>query len=90
MILNRSGEYLVGLVRELCELASESGWVEIKVNSHQSQDIGVYVSAPMNSVLLVGKPFDCIICGISNQDHRVGGTNFKPRITKVRHEELEN
>lgn len=90
MTLKRSVEYLVGLVRELCKLAGESECVEFKVNSHQPQEIGEYVSALSNSAALAGKPFGYVIWGVSDCDHRVVGTSFKPGRTKVGNEELEN
>lgn len=71
MTLNRSGEYLVVLVRELCKLARESEWVEFKVNSYQPDEIGEYVSALANSAAVVGKPCGYVIWGISDRDHRV-------------------
>lgn len=61
MTLRRSVKYLVGLVRELCKLAGESECVEFKVNSHQPQEIGEYVSALSNSAALAGKPFGYVI-----------------------------
>lgn len=74
MALNRSVGYIVGLVRELCKLASESEWVEVKLNSQQPQEFGEHVSALANSATLVGKPRGYVIWGISGPDYRVVGT----------------
>ena len=44
MTMDRPVEYLVSLVRELCKLTGETEWVEFKVNVHEPQEIGEYVS----------------------------------------------
>ena len=49
MTADRSRDYLVGLVRELCNLPHETEWVEFKVNHRNPQAIGEYVSALSNS-----------------------------------------
>ena len=88
--MDRSAEYLVSLVHELCKLPSETGWVEFKVNAHKPQDIGEYVSALAKSAALAGKPFAHMVWGISDCDHAVVGTRFNPSTEKVGNEELEN
>ena len=90
MTMDRSVEYLVSLVRELCKLPGETEWVEFKVNVHESQEIGEYVSALANSAALANKPFAYVVWGISDQDHAVVGTNFNPSTEKVGNEQLEN
>lgn len=90
MTLNRSVEYLVGLVRELCKLPAESEWVEFKVNAHPPKQIGEYVSALANSAALAGRRHGYVIWGISDRDHRIVGTSFNPSSRKIGNEELEN
>jgi ATP-dependent DNA helicase RecG len=53
----RSIEYLVSLVRELCNLPKEIEWVEFKLNDAEPQHIGVYISALANSAASTGKAF---------------------------------
>ncbi len=55
MTTNRSKDYLVGLVRELCKLPQETEWVEFKENDAEPENIGEYLSALANSAALAGK-----------------------------------
>ena len=84
------GEYLVSLVQELRKLPKENEWVEFKVNVQKPEEIGEYVSALANSAAMAGKAFAYLVWGISNHDHEVVGTNFRPFVEKVGNEELEN
>ncbi len=61
MTPNRSNDYLVGLVRELCRLPDETEWVEFKVNDFNPQEIGEYISALANSAALNGKAFAYLV-----------------------------
>ena len=90
MMVNRSAEYLIGLVQELRKLSSETEWAEFKANKYTPQDIGEYVSALANSAALSGKPFAYVVWGIADHDHAVVGTSFNPRAEKVGNEELES
>lgn len=54
MTTSRSNDYLTGLVRELCKLPRETGWVEFKENSGEPKLIGEYLSALANSAALEG------------------------------------
>lgn len=89
-MVNRSAEYLTGLVQELRKLRSETGWVEFKANKYTHQEIGEYVSALANSAALSGKPYAYLVWGIADHDHAVVGTRFKPRAEKEGNEELES
>ncbi len=88
--MNRSDEYYVELVRELCTLPNETEWVEFKVNVQDPKGIGEYVSALANSAAIIDKPFAYCVWGISDHDRTVVGTDFNPRAKKVGNEELEN
>jgi len=90
MTTDRTAEYLVGLVRELCKLPNETEWAEFKVNKAEPQEIGEYVSALANSAALAGKAFAYLVWGAEDGTHRVVGTRFSPRSTKVGNEEMEN
>ncbi len=83
-------EYFVGLLRELCALPEETGWVEFKVDNSNPQDIGEYVSALSNSAALCGKSHAYLVWGVDNSTHDVVGTNFKPTQAKKGNERLEN
>ncbi len=82
--------YLVSLVRELCNLPKETEWLELKVNNADPEEIGEYISALSNSAALAGKAFAYLIWGVSDGDHEIVGTSFKPHAAKVGNEELEN
>ncbi len=90
MTTDRSAEFLAGLVRELCKLPDETGWVEFKVNYAEPQEVGEYIAALANSAALEGKVFDYLVWGVEDQTHRVVGTQFAPATVKVGNEELEN
>lgn len=55
MTVDRTTEYLRGLLRELCALPKETEWVEFKENNDDPQEIGEYISALSNSSALCGK-----------------------------------
>ncbi|MFV0543659.1 MAG: ATP-binding protein [Marinicella pacifica] len=83
-------EYLIGLLRELLSLPSETEWVEFKRNKINPQEIGEYISALSNSAALNGKAKAYMIWGIDDKTHEVEGTRFKPSLEKKGNEELEN
>lgn len=87
---DRSADFLVSLVRELQRLPHETEWVEFKVNDAARNEIGEYISALANSATLVGKAFAYAVWGVSDVDHAVVGTAFRPRAARVGNEELEN
>lgn len=90
MTPNRTGDYLVGLVRELRKLPSEAEWVEFKVNNCDPQEIGEYISALANSAALVGKAFAYLVWGVEDATHDFVSTDFSPTKTRIGNEELEN
>jgi predicted HTH transcriptional regulator len=88
---DRSADYLVSLVRELCKLPHETEWAEFKVNNVDPQEIGENISALANSAALTGKAFAYLVWGVEDGGgHSVVGTRFAPRAAKVGNEELEN
>ena len=89
MTTDRSHEYLVGLVRELCNLPHETEWVEFKVNHCKPQTVGEYVSALSNAAALHDKVHAYILWGIENITHTIVGTDFSPSTTKKGNEPLE-
>ncbi len=78
------------LIKELCDLSTETEWVELKKNNVDSQEIGENVSALANSAALLRKHCGYIVWGIEDAGHAIVGTTFKPRETKVGNEEIEN
>lgn len=90
MTTDKTPEYLVGLVRELCKQPKETEWVEFKVNKADPDDIGEYISALANAAALAGKAFAYLVWGVEDETHRIVGTKFSPSAAKVGNEELEN
>jgi len=90
MTIDRSQEYLAGLVRELLKLPNETEWVEFKENNDNPEDIGEYISALSNAAALYGKTCAFMIWGIQDETHDIVGTRFSPSFAKVGSEELEN
>ncbi len=90
MTVDRTIEYLRGLLKELCALPKETEWVEFKVNYDDPQEIGEYISALSNSATLSGKASAYFVWGVKDDTHNIVGTVFKPRLAKKGAEELEN
>ncbi|MCF6271153.1 MAG: putative DNA binding domain-containing protein [Melioribacteraceae bacterium] len=78
------------LLEELRALPQESEWVEFKHNNSNPQEIGEYISALSNSAYLENKEFGYLVFGIEDKTHKVLGTTFKPRETKISTQEIEN
>ena len=89
MTTDKSQDYLLGLVRELCNLPHETEWVEFKVNHRNPQTVGEYVSALSNAAALHDKVHAYILWGIENGTHAVVGTDFSPALSKKGNEPLE-
>jgi len=90
MSSERSHDYLVSLLNELCALPRETERVEFKVNNTEPQAIGEYISALANSAALVGQAFAYLVWGVHNGDHAIVGTHFDPHAARVGNEELES
>jgi ATP-dependent DNA helicase RecG len=81
---------LIHLLDTLRSQPKESEWIEFKVNNSDPDEIGENISALANSASLHHKTHSYIVFGIENGTHKVVGTDFKPRQTKIGNEELEN
>lgn len=90
MTVDRSTEYLLGLLQELRKLPRETEWVEFKHNNDNPEEIGEYLSALANIAALMGKVHAYLIWGVDNDTHGVIGTTFDPVGTKIGSEELES
>ncbi|MFC1602025.1 ATP-binding protein [Pseudomonadota bacterium] len=90
MTTDRSAEYLIGLVRELCKLPSETEWVEFKHNNAHPQEIGGYISALANAAALNGKAHAYLLWGIEDGTHDIIGTEFNPITARKGNEPLES
>lgn len=78
------------LVKELCKLPDETGWVEFKHNNDEPHMIGKDISALANSAVLTDRSHAYMIWGIDNNTHDIIGTNVRLKQTKKGAQELEN
>ena len=96
MTVNRTAEYMNGLLNELCSLPQETEWVEFKHNKvnlrskTDEEEIGEYISALANSATLLGKANAYMVWGVDDSNHEIIGTSFTPKAVKIGNEELEN
>ena len=88
--MTRDEQYLSSLVRELTGLPAETGWLELKHNNADPQEIGEYISALANSAALEGKAQAYLLWGVDDATHGIVGTNFNPSAKRVGNEELES
>ena len=90
MNATRSPDYLAGVVRELCKLAAETEWVELKRNNDNRREIGEYLSALSNAAALADKAFAYLVWGVDDCTHAIVGTSVTPMSDKIGNEELES
>lgn len=90
MTIQRTDEYLNGLLKELLKLPAETEWVEFKHNNANPELIGEYISALSNSAALLGKQCSYVVWGVDNSSHEVIGTTFSPSRSKHKQQELES
>ena len=77
------------ILRSLADLPRETEWVEFKVNDHEPEQIGEYISALSNSAALHNEKAAYIVWGIEDGTHSLVGTTFQPRVEKIGNEDLE-
>ena len=90
MSTDRTPEYLTGLIAELLKLPTETGWLELKENNSDPEDIGQYLSALSNTAALDGKANAYLVWGVRDGTHEVVGTRFRPSRAKKGNEDLES
>ena len=78
------------LVKELCKLPTETGWVEFKHNNDEPRMIGEDISALANSALLADRSHAYMIWGVEDGSHEIVGTTVKLKKAKKGNQELEN
>lgn len=88
MTTNRELEYLVGLVRELCDLPHETEWVEFKKNYANPEMIGEDIAALSNGAALHGREKAYMLWGVEDGTHVVVGTDFVPGAAKGKGDSL--
>lgn len=83
-------ENLELLVKELCKLSDETGWVEFKHNNDNPYMIGQDISALANSAVIEDHSHAYMVWGIEDGTHNIVGTTIRLKQTKRGSQELEN
>ncbi len=78
------------LVKELCKLPKEAGWIEFKHNNCQPTMVGEDISALANSATLNDRDFAYMIWGVDDITHEIVGTKVRLQLEKKGEQELEN
>ena len=78
------------LIKELCKLPKEVGWVEFKHNNCEPKMVGEDLSALANSATLNDRDYAYMIWGIDDDTHEIIGTNVRLQLAKKGEQELEN
>ena len=78
------------LVKELCKLPKETGWVEFKHNNDDPKMIGEDISALANTATLKDRDFAYMVWGVDDTTHNILGTSVCLAMMKKGQEELEN
>ncbi len=77
------------LVKELCKLPDETGWVEFKHNNDEPHMIGEDISALANSAVLADRSHAYMIWGVDDGTHDIIGTNVRLKHAKKGNQEIE-
>ena len=78
------------LIKELCKLSKELGWVEFKHNNCEPMMIGADISALANSATLNDRDYAYMLWGVDDKTHDIVGTDVRLQLEKKGEQELEN
>lgn len=78
------------LIKELCKLPKEVGWVEFKHNNCEPKMIGEDISALANTATLKDRDNAYMIWGVDDNTHEIVGTKVRLPLEKKGQQELEN
>lgn len=81
---------LKSIVADIQAASTECEWIELKHNNADPQSIGEYVSALSNGAAYMGHSRGYMAWGIDDSSHKIIGTVFNPKTTKIGNQELEN
>ena len=88
--MTRDEVFWQSVVRELVALPRETGWLELKQNKAEPQEIGEYISALANSAATENKAHGYLVWGVHDESHAILGTSFDPAACLIGAEELES
>ena len=66
------------LLEKLCAFDYENEWLEFKENWFEAEELGKYISALANAAALENQEFAYFIWGVSDDGHKIVGTDFNP------------
>lgn len=78
------------LIKELCKLPKEVGWLEFKHNNCQPVMVGEDISALANSATLNDRDYAYMIWGVDDSSHEIVGTKVRLQLEKKGEQEFEN
>ncbi len=78
------------LVKELCKLPVEIGWVEFKHNNDDPHMIGEDISALANSAVLADRQHAYMVWGVEDNSHEIIGTTVRLKQKKRGNQEIES
>lgn len=78
------------LVKKLCQLPTETNWLEFKHNNFDPDMIGADISALANSAAFFEKSYAYMIWGIDNTTHKIVGTELDQYKLKKGNQEIDN
>lgn len=78
------------LIKELCKLPKEVGWVEFKHNNCEPKMIGEDISALANTATLKDRDNAYMIWGVDDNTHEIIGTKVRLPLETKGQQELEN
>ena len=76
------------LISRLRLLPAENQWVEFKENNESPDLVGKLVSSLSNSAAIAGEPMGFAVWGITDSDHEITGTKFRPFSKKIGNEDF--
>jgi ATP-dependent DNA helicase RecG len=80
--MTKETDALPNILNQLLLLPHEATTVEFKLNWNSVEDIGEYISALGNSVVLERQDRAWLVWGVENKTHKVKGTSFDPFTAK--------
>ena len=78
------------LIKELVKQPKETTWLEFKISDDEPVMIGQDICALANAATLIGRDKAYFVWGVEDDTHKLMGTSFNWRKSKIGNEELEN
>lgn len=78
------------LVKELCKLPKETGWLEFKHNNCEPMMVGQDICALANTATLRDRDFAYMVWGVDDDSHNIVGTDIRLPMQKKGQQELED